>query len=75
MYLCRSEKGFEQCGQFSERLGLLVGRSSGTLLLPLDVESRGDADKVGGTPPIGSREEDCMVEDSVETKGSDGEES
>ena len=45
---------------------------SAVLLLPLDVESSGNADRVGGTPPIVRGEETCMVEGSGKEKGSDG---
>lgn len=75
LYLCRSEKVLEQCGQFSERLGLLLGRFTETLLQPLDIESRGDADEVGGTPSNESGGKGCVVEDSVKAKGSDGQNS
>ena len=74
MYLCFSEKAFKHCGQRSERAGLLLGPLDGVWVLPLDVESRGDADKVGVTSPIGSGEEGCIVEDSGKAKGSDDQE-
>ena len=74
MYLYSSEKCFEHCGQRSERAGLLLGPLDGVWLLPLDIESRGDADKVGVTSPIGSGEESFIVEDSGKAKGSDGQE-
>ena len=71
LYLYCSEKVFEQCGQKSAKAGLLLGPFAGVLLLPLDVESRGGADKAGGTFTIGAEEEGCMVEDSAKTEGSD----
>lgn len=63
-------QNFEHCEQRSEESGLSIRAFSVTLLFPLDVESRGNADGVGGTPPTGSG--NCMVEDSVKAKGYDG---
>ena len=74
LYLCCSEKCFEHCRQRSERAGLLLEPFARALLLPLDVESRGDADKVGVTSPIGSGDESFIVEDSGKAKGSIGRE-
>lgn len=64
-----SENNFEQCGQDSDKAGLLrpIARA---LLLPLDVESRRGADKVGGTPSIGSEEGGCSMDGPVKIKGS-----
>lgn len=60
-------KDFEHCEPHSEESGRSIKAFSVTLLFPLNVESRGNADGVGGTPPIGSG--NCMVEDSVKEKG------
>ena len=46
--------------------------SEGVLLLPLDVESEGDAEKVVCPLSVVSGGEDCIVKHSVKAKGSGG---
>ncbi len=75
LYLCFSENVFEHCGQDSDKVGFMLGPFAGALLLPLDVESRGGADKIGCTLLVGIGEEDWTTKDSIKTEGSVDQES